>query len=99
MDHGLQVTPVHPKESSVEEIDTVASITDLPDISKTSLSVITPPKVTLGILKSALNDLNVAGIWLQVSDYSRESSNTFSPHTSTAGSRRRRRPSLCRIMQ
>lgn len=66
-DHGIKATPVHPKEAFVEEIKTVSSIKELPSPKTTSLSVITPPKVTLGVLKSALMDLNVTGIWLQVS--------------------------------
>lgn len=63
----------------MEDIDAVASISDLPDISKTSLSVITPPKVTLGILKTALNDPSVTGIWLQVIDCVERYSSTTSP--------------------
>ncbi|UZJ57384.1 hypothetical protein CBS101457_006704 [Exobasidium rhododendri] len=64
-DHGLNVTPINPKESSVEELPTLASILEIKDPKTTCLSVITPPKVTLSILKTALLELQVAGIWLQ----------------------------------
>ncbi|KAG8990273.1 hypothetical protein FRB94_013504 [Tulasnella sp. JGI-2019a] len=59
-----KVTPVHPKESELEGIKTLGSIADLPSPTTTSISIITPPKVTLGILKQA-KALGVPAIWLQ----------------------------------
>ncbi|CAD6884067.1 unnamed protein product [Tilletia controversa] len=63
---GLSVTPVHPKEPEIEGLKTVASLSDLPADSrtKTSISVITPPKVTLGVVQSAV-ELGINAIWLQ----------------------------------
>jgi hypothetical protein len=59
--------PVHPKEASIEEISTIASVFDIHEPSTTSLSIITPPKVSLPVCKTALLELGVNAIWLQVS--------------------------------
>ncbi|KAK0546253.1 hypothetical protein OC846_002689 [Tilletia horrida] len=63
---GLPVTPVHPKESEIEGLKTVASLNELPSGSapKTSVSVITPPKVSLGVVQSAVEQ-GINAIWLQ----------------------------------
>lgn len=66
--HGLSVVPIHPKEASVEEIQTIASVFDIYEPNLTSLSIITPGHVSLPIVKTALLELGVHGIWLQVSD-------------------------------
>ncbi|KAI0745311.1 NAD-P-binding protein [Earliella scabrosa] len=58
------VTPVHPKEDELEGLKTVRTIGDLSAPSETSISVITPPKITLGILEQA-KALNVPALWLQ----------------------------------
>ncbi|KAI1795519.1 NAD(P)-binding protein [Ganoderma leucocontextum] len=58
------VTPVHPKEDELEGLKTIRSIGDLPSPSETSISIITPPKITLGILEQA-KTLNVPALWLQ----------------------------------
>ena len=64
-DHGLEVIPVHPKESSIEEISTISEIQKVQNPKSTSVSVITPPKLSLPIIKTALQDLNVNAVWLQ----------------------------------
>ncbi|CAO1613734.1 unnamed protein product [Sympodiomycopsis kandeliae] len=64
-EHGFEAVPIHPKESSVEELHTVASVFDLPDAHQTSLSIITPPQVSLPILKTSLLELEIPWIWLQ----------------------------------
>ncbi|PWN27293.1 hypothetical protein BDZ90DRAFT_240197 [Jaminaea rosea] len=64
-EHGFEAIPIHPKESSVEEIGTVASVFDLAEAKETSLSVITPPKVSLPIVKTSLLELGIPWIWLQ----------------------------------
>lgn len=64
-DHGLEVIPVHPKESSIEDISTISEIKQVKNPKSTSLSVITPPKISLSIIKTALQDLNVNAVWLQ----------------------------------
>ncbi|KAH8118961.1 NAD(P)-binding protein [Phellopilus nigrolimitatus] len=71
------VTPVHPvrrlqlsisfitqKEEELESLKTVRSLSELPAPSETAVSIITSPKVTLGILKSA-KELGTVAIWLQ----------------------------------
>ncbi|KAI0250120.1 hypothetical protein BJV78DRAFT_608331 [Lactifluus subvellereus] len=52
------VPPVHPKESELEGIETVPSLTDLPAPAETSVSIITKPKVTLDLLYQA-KELNI----------------------------------------
>lgn len=64
-EHGLEAVPIHPKESTVEDLHTVASVFDLPEPDKTSLSIITPPQVSLPILKTSLLELGIKYIWLQ----------------------------------
>ncbi|KAF8631783.1 hypothetical protein AX17_004998 [Amanita inopinata Kibby_2008] len=59
-----KVTPVHPREAALEELPTLASIADLPHPKETSLSIITPPKVTLSILEQA-KQLSIPTLWLQ----------------------------------
>ncbi|KIY44571.1 NAD(P)-binding protein [Fistulina hepatica ATCC 64428] len=59
-----QVTPIHPKEAELEDIPALQSIAELPAPSKTSISIITNPKITLGILQQA-KDLQVPALWLQ----------------------------------
>jgi len=73
-----KVTPVHPKESELEGLAALKSIADLASPQETSISIITPPKVTLGILKQA-KELGVRSLWLQpgaededVKDYIKE---------------------------
>ncbi|KIO32597.1 hypothetical protein M407DRAFT_241311 [Tulasnella calospora MUT 4182] len=58
------VTPIHHKESSLEEIPTLKTLKDLPSPTTASVSIITPPKVTLGILQEA-KALGVPALWLQ----------------------------------
>ncbi|EEB95875.1 hypothetical protein MPER_05089 [Moniliophthora perniciosa FA553] len=58
------VQPMHPKDSEVEGMSTLHSIEKLPAPASTSISVATPPKVTLEILKQA-KALAVPSVWLQ----------------------------------
>ncbi|ETW81105.1 hypothetical protein HETIRDRAFT_440624 [Heterobasidion irregulare TC 32-1] len=58
------VTPVHPKESELEGITAVRTLGDLATPSETSVSIITNPKVTLGLLEQA-KALSVPALWLQ----------------------------------
>ncbi|KLO15368.1 NAD(P)-binding protein [Schizopora paradoxa] len=60
----LDVTPVHPKEQELEGVKTVSQLSELPSPSETSVSIITPPKVTLSILQAA-QSLEVPALWLQ----------------------------------
>ncbi|KAI0743979.1 NAD-P-binding protein [Daedaleopsis nitida] len=58
------VTPIHPKEDELEGLKTIRSINDLSAPSETSISIITPAKITLVILEQA-KALNVPALWLQ----------------------------------
>lgn len=58
------VTPVHPKVDELEGIKTVRSIVDLPSPTETALSIVTPPKITLDLLKAA-KELSIPAIWIQ----------------------------------
>jgi len=58
------VIPVHPKEEELEGLATIKSLHELEDPGHTSVSVVTPPKVTLGVLQAA-KELNVPAVWCQ----------------------------------
>jgi len=64
IDHARNVTPIHPKESSIEGISAITSLAQLPDPKTTAVSVVTPPKITLSVIKEAV-ELGVPAIWLQ----------------------------------
>lgn len=75
-DRDLPVTPITPSSKSVLSRDAVASISQLPPPpegnqdggvdSGTSLSIVTPPKVTRSILEEALQHRGkIRSIWLQ----------------------------------
>ncbi|KAL0956898.1 hypothetical protein HGRIS_003004 [Hohenbuehelia grisea] len=61
---SFQVTPVHPRETDLEGIRTIKTIADLASPAETSISIITPPKITLEILRQG-KELSVPGYWLQ----------------------------------
>ena len=64
---NLPVTPITPSCASILDIAAVNSIADLStDLAHTSLSIVTPPKVSLQILKDAAEQKSLLGIWLQV---------------------------------
>ncbi|KAI0645862.1 CoA binding domain-containing protein [Trametes meyenii] len=58
------VTPIHPKEAELEGLKTVHAVSELSAPAKTSISIITPPKVTFGVLEQA-KALDVPALWLQ----------------------------------
>ncbi|KIW06144.1 uncharacterized protein PV09_03306 [Verruconis gallopava] len=66
--HSLPVTPLNPRASSItvgsKEYPTLQSPSQLPAPRETSLSVITPPKVTLAVLKEA-KEAGIPAVWLQ----------------------------------
>ncbi|KAI9374041.1 CoA binding domain-containing protein [Aspergillus egyptiacus] len=67
--HSLPVTPLNPRSPSIElspshSYQTVASPSGLPSPSQTSLSVVTPPAVTLPLLQEA-HSVGVPAVWLQ----------------------------------
>lgn len=66
--HSLPVTPLNPRAASIQlpsqSYDTVASPKALPAPSQTSLSVVTPPGVTLPLLQEA-HSVGIPAVWLQ----------------------------------
>ncbi|KAH7339977.1 NAD-P-binding protein [Rhizoctonia solani] len=60
----ITVTPVHPKESELEGVKTVKKLAELQSADKTSVSIVTPPKVTLAVLKEG-KELGVPAFWIQ----------------------------------
>lgn len=65
---GLPVTPINPGAKAIEvdgkEYGTVASLSELQGPQETSVSVITPPPVTLKTLQEA-KELGVKAVFLQ----------------------------------
>ena len=66
LEHNKHAIPINPKEESIEELPCVTSLSSLPAnvLSDLSVSVITPPKVTVGVLEEAAK-LGIRRIWLQ----------------------------------
>ncbi|GAB1319577.1 Acetate--CoA ligase [ADP-forming] II subunit alpha [Madurella fahalii] len=68
VDRGLPVTPVNPTAKAVQvgnnEYPTIASLSQLENPQDTSVSIITPPAVTLKTLEEAKN-LGVPSVFLQ----------------------------------
>ncbi|GJN69563.1 hypothetical protein PLICBS_003612 [Purpureocillium lilacinum] len=68
LDRGLNVTPINPGSPSVsvggKDYATAPNLSALPEPKTTSVSIITAPAVTLGVLEEA-KKLGIPGIWLQ----------------------------------
>ncbi|KAH7920618.1 NAD(P)-binding protein [Leucogyrophana mollusca] len=58
------VTPVHPTNEELEGIKTVRTIAELSSPSETGISIITPAKITIELLKQA-KELSVPALWIQ----------------------------------
>jgi predicted CoA-binding protein len=63
MQHGRTVTPVHPKEPTVEGLTAYASLGGIPSIPS-AVSVITPPAVTEKVVEECAK-LGIKHIWMQ----------------------------------
>ncbi|KAJ2598584.1 hypothetical protein GGF39_002592 [Coemansia sp. RSA 1721] len=63
-DNGFAVTPINPKESSIEGLACAQSLDHLKDLSDLSISVVTPPKVSERILRDAAKG-GCRKIWFQ----------------------------------
>lgn len=61
------VTPINPKEKEIEGLTVVSDLSALPPPgpSKTAISIVTPPKVSLATARRALLELHAPAIWLQ----------------------------------
>jgi predicted CoA-binding protein len=66
LSRSLPVTPINPSPATtaVLSIPTLPSVRALPDPANTSVSIITPPKVTLQVLKQA-QEVGVKRVWMQ----------------------------------
>jgi predicted CoA-binding protein len=66
--HSLAVTPINPRAASIAlpsfEYPTVSSPSALSDPSQTSLSIVTPPSVSLQVLQDA-HAAGIPAVWLQ----------------------------------
>jgi len=61
--NGRNAVPVNPRESEVEGVACVASVSDLP-ADVVSISVITPPAVTEKVVEEAIRK-GIKNIWMQ----------------------------------
>ncbi|NVN89954.1 MAG: CoA-binding protein [Desulfuromonadales bacterium] len=61
--HGRTVVPINPHETEIEGVACVATISELPEDVK-SLSIITPPSVTVQLVKQAI-EKGISNIWMQ----------------------------------
>ncbi|KAI9865088.1 MAG: hypothetical protein M1813_002406 [Trichoglossum hirsutum] len=75
LDHSLPVTPINPSTASitisVTAHPTVPTVSALPSPEETSISVITPPAVTLAVLQEA-KAAGVPAVWLQPGSFDDE---------------------------
>jgi uncharacterized protein len=63
MQHGLDVYPVNPRAGEIEGRACFAAVSNLPDTVQ-SISVITPPPVTLQVVREAIAK-GIKNIWMQ----------------------------------
>ncbi|WFD35628.1 hypothetical protein MCUN1_002486 [Malassezia cuniculi] len=70
-EHNLPVTPVHPRETRIEglvavrELKSVLDQAATPHDARTAVSVITPPSVSLALLREYASDPRIVAMWLQ----------------------------------
>ncbi|KAF4513292.1 hypothetical protein G6O67_000581 [Ophiocordyceps sinensis] len=66
--HGLDVSPVNPGSPHVtvkgKDHATIPNLSALPNPKETSVSIITPPGATLGVLQEA-KKLGIPAVWMQ----------------------------------
>ncbi len=63
LNSGRVVYPVHPNETHIEGATAYPNLTSLPEVVE-SLSIVTPPHVTIAILKEAIS-VGVKHVWMQ----------------------------------
>ncbi|CCO32371.1 hypothetical protein RSOLAG1IB_10198 [Rhizoctonia solani AG-1 IB] len=64
LERELNVTPVHPKEDEIEKTKTIKKLGELKSPKTTSVSIVTPPKITLDVLKEG-KELGIPAFWIQ----------------------------------
>ena len=74
-ERGIPVQPITPSRPSISisstTYSTVPSPTALPNPAETSISIVTPPSVTLQVLREA-KDAGVLSVWLQPGSFDHE---------------------------
>jgi len=63
LQNGKTVIPINPRASTIEGVETAASVQELPD-GVDSLSIITPPAITFEVVEQAI-DMGIRNIWMQ----------------------------------
>lgn len=63
LQNGLKVTPVNPFEKSIQGINCLSKISELPTNIK-SISIVTPPNITKNIVSDAITH-GISSIWMQ----------------------------------
>ncbi|KIK41263.1 hypothetical protein CY34DRAFT_85730 [Suillus luteus UH-Slu-Lm8-n1] len=58
------VTPVRPSNDELGGIKTIRSLADLANPTETSVSIITPAKITINLLKQ-VEELSIPAVWCQ----------------------------------
>lgn len=76
--HGKKAIPVHPRESEVEGIAAVKSVSELPP-EVGSISIITPPPVTEKVVEEAIAK-GIRNIWMQPGAESQKAVETCRAH-------------------
>lgn len=71
LSHGLPVTGVNPKSPTILDQETVPSLDGLENPAETSISIVTPPAVTLKTLEKA-KALGIDSAWCQPGSESQE---------------------------
>jgi len=61
--HNKTVFPLNPNQSTIEEIQAVSKISDLPPEVQ-SISIVTPPQITIRIVSEAIKH-GIRNIWIQ----------------------------------
>lgn len=65
LDRHMPVTPVHPSAPSVEGINAIKVLEDASLNIKTSVSVVTPPAISLSLLQRYAHNKEIEAFWLQ----------------------------------
>ncbi|KAJ3165741.1 hypothetical protein HDU88_003935 [Geranomyces variabilis] len=64
LDRNLSAVPINPSTPNVLNVPTIANLQSLASPAEYSVSVITPPKVTRGVIEAAAA-LGIKNVWLQ----------------------------------
>ncbi|KAL7932714.1 CoA binding domain-containing protein [Trichoderma chlorosporum] len=75
LNHDLSVTPINPASKTVtvndEDYPTVPDVKSLPKPAETSVSIITPPGITINVLKEA-KSVGIPAVWLQPGTFDKD---------------------------